>query len=252
MMKTLEPAERLIIAADYKPTSPRDNRRREVRNKVLELARNLSKTGVYIKVNSALRTCGYNLIYEIQQLGLKIFADLKLYDIPEILSIDGILLEEFQPEILTVACPAGKKAMSSLKAELPKTEVLGVTVLTSVPDSESWESFGRDIETAVNNLAVSAKSAGMDGVICSPKEAKHMRLLIGEKMTINTPAIRPKWAIILGDDQNLERVATPAEAIGFGADRIVVGRPITRAENPYYATMRTIEEIFEATLNKKL
>src|SRR5438093_307961 len=126
-MKTMTPAERLIVAADYRPVTSKGNRQREVRNKVLALAKGLSKTGVYLKVNSALRTFGYALIYEIQQFDIKVFADLKLYDIPETLSIDGILLDEFEPEILTVACPAGLKAMTALKALLPNTEVLGVT-----------------------------------------------------------------------------------------------------------------------------
>ncbi|MDP3961616.1 MAG: orotidine 5'-phosphate decarboxylase / HUMPS family protein, partial [Pseudorhodobacter sp.] len=106
-MRMLAPAERLIVAADFKPDLLKGNGRSWVRRQVLMLADSLKGTGVYLKTNSILRACGYDLIDEIHNRGLKVFADLKFYDIGETLSTDGALLKEFKPELVTVACIAG-------------------------------------------------------------------------------------------------------------------------------------------------
>jgi len=241
MQKTLTPAERLIVAADFKPTSP--NGKGWVKAQVLALADSLKGTGVYLKVNSALRACGYDLIGEIQSRGLRVFADLKLIDIGETLSTDGVLIREAKPELLTTMCVAGLSAMQALKAELPDTEVLGVTVLTSLKDADTQAMFTCSTEEAVMRFAQVAADAKIDGLISSPKEAEVLRAKFGIVLSLNTPAIRPTWAIVPGDDQNPERIMTPAKAIKAGADRIVVGRPIVNADNPYGAVMRTIEEI---------
>ncbi|MFA5936310.1 MAG: orotidine-5'-phosphate decarboxylase [Candidatus Paceibacterota bacterium] len=244
MQKTLTPAERLIVAADFKPTTP--NGKDWVRAQVLALADSLKGTGVYLKVNSALRACGYNLIGEIQSRGLRVFADLKLIDISETLSTDGILLREAKPELLTAMCVAGLTAMQALKAELPDTEVLGVTVLTSLKDADAYAMFTCKIEEAVMRFAQVGADAKIDGLISSPKEVEMLRAKFGVLLSLNTPAIRPSWAIVASDDQNPERIMTPAKAIKAGADRIVVGRPIVKAEKPYDAVMRTIDEIASA------
>ncbi|MFA6553933.1 MAG: orotidine-5'-phosphate decarboxylase [Candidatus Paceibacterota bacterium] len=247
MQKILTPAERLIVAADFKPGQPWEKfyGRVGVRSQVLALANSLKGTGVYLKVNSALRACGYDLISEIQSCGLRVFADLKLYDIGETLSTDGILLKEAKPELLTTVCSAGVLAMQALKKELPDTEVLGVTVLTSLNGADVQKIYSSDIGATVLMLAKHALVAGIDGWICSPKEASTLRTL-SDRMSINTPGIRPTWAIVPGDDQNPERIMTPAKAIKAGADRIVIGRPIVKAEKPYDAVMRTIDEIASA------
>lgn len=241
MRRTLTPAERLIVAADFKPTSP--NGKEWVRSRVLELADSLEGTGVYLKVNSALRACGYDLIDEIHVRGLRVFADLKLFDIGGTLSIDGILLKEAKPELLTTVCSAGVIAMQALKDELPETEVLGVTVLTSLKDADTQTMFTCSTEEAVMRFAQVAADAKIDGLISSPKEAEMLRAKFGIVMSLNTPAIRPKWATVLDDDQNPDRIMTPEKAVKAGADRIVVGRPIVRAEKPYDAVMWTLEEI---------
>lgn len=235
MQKNLEPAERLIVAADNVD--------------VVELATKLQGTGVYIKVNSALRERGYPLILQIREFGLRVFADLKLNDIPETMATDGRLLAAVAPDLVTVMCSAGVAAMKALKTWLPDTEVLGVTVLTSLTDEDSLELFGCAVPGAVVRLASLAKSAGIDGLVASAKEVQRIRAFCGlmnENMTFNTPAIRPAWATVAGDDQNAARITTPAEAIVLGADRIVVGRPIVRAQDPRDAVLRTIEEIARA------
>jgi orotidine-5'-phosphate decarboxylase len=88
-----------------------------------------------------------------------------------------------------------------------------------------------------------AADAKLDGLISSAKAAEMLRAEFNIALSLNTPAIRPTWAIVPGDDQNPDLIMTPAMAIKAGADRIVVGRPIVKAEKPYDAVMRTIEEI---------
>ena len=250
MQRVLTPAERLIVAADFKPLSTAGDcpqGRMWVVEQVMALANMLRGTGVYLKVNSALRAHGYGLIDYIHTCGLEVFADLKLFDIGETLSTDGVLLRETGPEILTVSCMTGTEALKALKKQLPDTEVLGVTVLTTIRDPECSGLFHYStVLDYVCRLASMADSAGMDGIICSAKEAKAVRQFIRPTMTINTPGIRPVWTIVAGDDQNPERIMTPTEAIKAGVTRIVLGRPIIGAKSPYDAVMRTIDEIASA------
>ncbi len=246
-MKTLTPAERLIVAADFKPRPEMGLGRADVASQILTLARSLKGTGVYLKVNSGLRASGYGLIDEIHSLGLSVFADLKMFDIGETLSTDGVLLREAKPELLTTVCVAGVSAMKALKAELPETEILGVTVLTSLKEVDTLDMFHATVEASAMKFAMVAEAAGMDGLICAPTDVGLIRSVVKRVMSYNTPAIRPTWAIVPGDDQNPDRIMTPAKAIKAGADRIVVGRPIIKAESPYDAVMRTIEEIASAT-----
>lgn len=256
---TLTPAQRLIIAADFTPVLPErftlssvDGSpilfgRDDVRSKILTLADSLQGTGVCLKVNSALRACGYGLIDEIHRRGLRVFADLKFFDIGETLGTDGQLLKEAKPEIVTTVCAAGISAMRALKAQLPDTEVLGVTVLTSIEQDEANRIFHH--AALIDNVCMFARhaaEAGIDGIICAPTEAEAVRRNIPSHMTVNTPNIRPSWMFVEGDDQSKKRSMTPAEAIKAGVDRIVVGRPIVRAEKPYDAAMRTIDEITSA------
>ncbi|MEA2701998.1 MAG: orotidine-5-phosphate decarboxylase [Candidatus Parcubacteria bacterium] len=240
----LEPAQRLIVAADFRPEGP-DGVAVAYRQ-VLALADCLGRTGVTFKVNAPLRAFGYGVIGELRERGLRVFADLKLCDIRETLETDAIFLREAGPDLLTVMCGSGVKGMAALKALLPDTEVLGVTVLTGLEDRDVTRMYRRELtEQAVAEFAEMAKEAGVDGLIASGAEAAMLRQLVGNAMTINTPAIRPIWALDPGD-QNRNRIMTPAQAIAAGADRIVVGRPIVHAKDPYDAAMRTIEEISKA------
>lgn len=252
-MRTLQPAERLIVAADFKPEmrilseTIHLKMRNWVEYKVLTLADQLQGTGVYFKINSALRACGYDLIDEIHARGLLVFADLKVFDIKETLTIDGILLRETKPELLTVVCSAGVDSMLSLKMELPDTEILGVQVLTNLKEEDTEKMFGCSINDAVLKFAKIAELGETDGLISSAKEVAMLKENFGVYMTLNTPAIRPLWSLVPGDDQNPDRIMTPTKAIKMGADRIVVGRPITGSTNPYDAVMRILEEIESAT-----
>ena len=242
-MKTLLPAERLIVAADFKPDHTKGQGRTWVKDQVLSLADDLHDLNCIIKVNSALRLVGYELISSLHARGLQVFADLKLYDIGETLFTDGTILQEMKPDLLTTVCAIGEKSLKALKGALPSTEVLGVTILTNLTDEEIRFIYGLSISDMVLNFAKIAANAGLDGLISAPTEAARLREFLGSEMTINTPAVRPAWTFVPGDDQNPERIMTPAQAIQAGADRIVIGRPILQAKDRREAAIRTIEEI---------
>ncbi len=240
--KKLKPEDRLIVAADFSPQ--KGEGLVSVSDQVLDLCHKLKNAGVYIKINSALRG-DYGLIETIHELGLRVFADLKLNDIEKTLEIEGKILQLVKPEILTVMCSAGVSALWALKNELPETEVLGVTVLTTLKEVEVQNMYGCSIDEAVVRLAKVAAGAQIDGLVCAPREVGRLSKIF-HSLSFNTPGIRPTWAIVDGDDQNPERIMTPEKAIRAGADRIVVGRPITGSENPFEAVVHTLEEIAKA------
>jgi orotidine-5'-phosphate decarboxylase len=238
------PARRLIVAADFVPIAPQG--REYVRERVLSLADALHDTGVCLKVNSALRALGYDLFKEIRARGLRTFADLKLGDIPETLAADSLLLCEAKVDIVTAFCSVGTAALHTLLADLPEAEVFGVTVPTSLSDDDAHSVFGVPRSEAVMRLTKVAAKARMDGLVASAHEAEELRAEYGDAFKLMVPGIRPAWADVRYDDQNSACIATPTEAIHAGADYVVVGRPITQAENPRAAAERIIEEIYEA------
>ena len=253
-MKDLKAEERLIVAADYSPKEYGGIK--GVEQKVLVLAKYLAGLGVYIKVNSILRAIGYDLITKLHDLGLKVFADLKLIDIPNTMGTDGEMLAEVKPEILTVMCCAGIDGMNAVQKVLGgTTEVLGVTVLTSLNEEECQAIFTCSTKAGVLRFARMAQLSGLGGLILSPKEVDVLNKRFELTLTLNTPGIRPVWSLIEGDDQS--RVLTPQKAIENGAERIVMGRPVVKAgpndqglpQNPREAAERTLEEI-QAGLQK--
>lgn len=250
MQSQLKLEERLIVAADFDPRE--HGGVKGVEEKVLQLGTELSGLGVYIKVNSILRASGYTLIEKLHNMGLKVFADLKLIDIPNTLRTDGQILSQFKPELLTVMCNAGIDAMRALQQSVGQdTEVLGVTVLTSLNEEETQQIFSCSAKAGVLRFARMAQLAGVGGLILSPKEIEVVKDRPELNLTLNTPGVRPKWSLVENDDQS--RVLTPKMAIENGADRIVMGRPILQAKpndqglpsSPREAVERTLEEIRE-------
>lgn len=245
--------ECLIVAADYSPEN--FGGIRGVEEKVLNLAHDLEGLGVYIKINSILRAVGYSLITKLRNLGLKVFADLKLIDIEKTMEFDGQFLAEVKPDMLTVMCCAGIDGMNVVQKLVGEhTEVLGVTVLTSLNEEECQGIFTCSTKAGVLRFARMAKLAGLGSLILSPKEVEVVKDRFELMLSLNTPGVRPEWAIVEGDDQEKSRVLTPKKAIMAGAQRIVMGRPITQAgpneeglpQGPKEAVERTLEEIKRA------
>ena len=130
--------------------------------------------------------------------------------------------------------------MAAEAAGVPRPVLLGVTILTSLK-GEDLEEVGMrsDVASQVLRLAGLAKAAGMDGIVCSPREIEVLRREFGRELVIVTPGIRPLWAAA----QDQKRIMTPAEAVAKGADYLVIGRPITGAPSPNEAFLRVVEEI---------
>jgi len=181
---------------------------------------------------------GYHRMAEI---GLPIFLDLKLHDIPNTVAGAVTSLLPLQPNFMTLHTGGGAAMMrAAVDAAKHKTKLLGVTVLTSM-DANDLKAVGQDTDPAaqVLRLAKLAKECGLDGVICSPEEVKNLRAALGKDFILMVPGIRPSWAAT-GDQK---RVMTPHEAMQAGATYMVIGRPITGAENPVDAADRIMQEL---------
>jgi orotidine-5'-phosphate decarboxylase len=181
----------------------------------------------------------------VGELGLPIFLDLKLHDIPNTVAKAVEAVAPLQPAILTVHAAGGREMMGAAKAAAPQgTKVVGVTVLTSL-DQADLASAGVAGEPAqqVARLAELALTAGLDGIVCSGAEVAAAKAGWPEGFFV-VPGVRPAG----GDVGDQKRVVTPAKAVEDGASVLVIGRPITGAQDPAQAirdiarTLRNQEE----------
>ena len=168
LTRELTPAERLILPADFKPDKGGID---GTRRKVLALADSVAGTGVIIKVNSALRACGYNLIKDLHDRDVRVMADLKLIDIPETMEIDALTIADYNPELLTVMCCAGIEGMTRVHNNLQSTEVLGVTVLTNLDEEDCQAIFTCSSKAGVLRFARMAQ-------LTKPPQSEHLTKLL--------------------------------------------------------------------------
>jgi orotidine-5'-phosphate decarboxylase len=179
----------------------------------------------------------------------KLFLDLKFHDIPN--TVAGAVRSSLcmKPRIINVHASGGPAMMTAAGQAareeagtlgVPKPLVIAVTVLTSL-DDEDLRAVGQlgPVSAQVERLAALAQACGLDGVVCSPHEIASLRALCGPDFKLIVPAIRPSWAAA-GDQK---RIMTPAEAVSIGADYIVIGRPITSAEDPAEAADKISTEL---------
>ena len=184
-------------------------------------------------------------VNKISCVGHPIFMDLKFHDIPNTVASAVRSLHRLQPFMLNVHASGGRAMMKAAVAankEAKKTRplLLGVTMLTSLSECDLKEiGVSSDSGQQVVRLAQLAQDCGMDGVVCSPLEITLLRKACGDEFKLVVPGVRPSWAS--SNDQ--KRVATPAEAITRGADYLVIGRPITTADDPVNAAARIGEEL---------
>lgn len=175
---------------------------------------------------------GRHGVMELAELGLPIFLDLKLHDIPNTVAKSIQALAPITPAILTVHAAGGRAMLEDAKAAAPAgTKVVAVTVLTSL-DGDDLASIGvkADNQEQVERLAALAKDAGLDGIVCSGNEVAAVRRKWKDGFFV-VPGIRPANAQ-LGDQK---RVMTPRGAIDAGASILVIGRPVTGAADPAIA-----------------
>ncbi len=194
---------------------------------------------------------GKRIIDCINARNSKIFLDLKYHDIPNTVANTAKVACGLGVYMFNVHATGGAAMMGAVakavREESRKTgktrpKVLAVTVLTSISGDELQGELkvSLPLEEYVAHLARLAEKSGLDGVVCSPNEIEIVRRACGKDFLVVTPGIRPAWSVSK-DDQ--KRVLTPAEAIKRGADYIVVGRPIIKADDPVEAAKKLLEEI---------
>lgn len=237
------PKEKLIIALDFNSM-----------NEATKLIDELGEEAIFYKVGLELFLYTKGEIIEyLASKNKKVFLDLKFHDIPNTTAMASLFAAKQNIFMFNVHTSGGKRMMEKTVEEIKKINknnlIIGVTVLTSLSENDIKNMFSSNL--ALKDLAVNwaklGKEAGLDGVVCSPKEANIIKKECGENFITVCPGVRPKWADI--NDQ--ERTMTPKEAIENGCDYIVVGRPITRSDDRVKACKMIIEEIAEGIENNK-
>ncbi|HFD80941.1 MAG TPA: orotidine-5'-phosphate decarboxylase [Gammaproteobacteria bacterium] len=188
-----------------------------------------------LKVGKELFTrAGPELVRELVARGHEVFLDLKFHDIPntvaracEAAASLGVWMVNVHASGGSRMMVAAREALETLGSERPL--LIAVTVLTSL-GREDLRELGLDVDPQeqVLRLARLAQAAGLDGVVCSPQEASLLRSELGPDFRLVTPGVRPRGAAL--DDQT--RVRTPGDAVRDGSDYLVIGRPVTRADDP--------------------
>lgn len=225
-----DPRERLIVALDLDGV--------DQARKMIEL---IGDQAVFYKIGYQLAfSGGLGLVRELKDAGKKVFLDLKLLDIDNTVEkgVESVLA--LGVDMLTVhAYP--KTMMAAVKAARGSGLcVLGVTVLTSMDDSD-LRSAGYSLSAGdlVMLRAQQALSAGIGGIVCSAREVSMVRRQTEGRLSLVTPGIRPSGA----ETGDQKRVATPAEAIAAGATHLVVGRPVTASRDPAGTARSIVDEI---------
>jgi orotidine-5'-phosphate decarboxylase len=159
----------------------------------------------------------------------RMFLDLKLHDIPATVGGAARAVAALRPDFLTVHAGGGPAMIAAAVTALPDTRITAVTILTSLDDAD-LEALGitGPADAAAVRLARLAVDAGAGAVVCSPLEVRAIREAVGSDITLITPGVRPSG----GDTQDQARVTTPEQALAWGADLLVIGRPITGAADP--------------------
>jgi orotidine-5'-phosphate decarboxylase len=235
-------AERLFVALDYPQAAP-----------ALALAERLAPLGVSYKVGMQLfYAAGPSLLETLQAYGKTVFVDLKLHDIPNTVAgaVDALVRRGVGflnvhasggPEMMHAAVEAARDAADATGR--PKPTIIGVTLLTSLSERDLRNHLfveSASVEEYVQHLAIQSRQCGLDGVVCSAREAAAIRTTCGPDFLLVTPGIRPGRTETQRPEtaairQDQARVITPAEALKNGADYLVVGRPITAAADPAQA-----------------
>jgi orotidine-5'-phosphate decarboxylase len=177
----------------------------------------------------------------VRATGVGFFLDLKLHDIPNTVAKAVASAGELGVAMLTLHLTGGRRMLDAAVKECPPDLLLlGVTVLTSSDaDTLSETGIESNVEEQTLRLAALGAAAGIRGLIASPHEVRSLRNLLGRETTIITPGVRPSWSA--ADDQ--KRFTTPCEAVENGADYLVIGRPITAAQDPREAADRIVSEL---------
>jgi len=225
---------RVIVALDYPDAES-----------ALALAGRLDPSACKLKVGKELFvSTGPQLVGRLVDRGFPVFLDLKFHDIPNTVAQACAAAARLGVWMVNVHASGGMKMMQAAKDALAgfasPPKLIAVTVLTSMGQEDLVQvGIGVEPQDQVIRLARLAHEAGLDGVVCSAREAQTLRQQLGAAFLLVTPGIRP--AGVSSDDQ--KRILTPSQALAAGADYLVVGRPITQAADPVAALQSINAEI---------
>lgn len=192
-------------------------------------------THVKIGLQVATRASWKDVLEAAEERGFKVFCDTKFKDIPHTVEKAAYAIAHHKPAFFTVmadnnlaALKAARSGVDQAAADLGlevKPKIIGVSVLTSISPEECQTIYGGDVQSKTLQFAGIAVDARLDALVCSPEEIELLRSNPKfDDVLIITPGVRPLWAA--SNDQS--RLTTPAEAIRWGADMLVIGRPITQ------------------------
>jgi orotidine-5'-phosphate decarboxylase len=231
--RAIAPRDRLIVGLDLPSVDEAE-----------AMVNRLGDIVTFYKIGMELTYAGgLELAERLVGAGKGVFIDLKLHDIPNTVERATRQIARLGARFLTIhAYPQSMKAALAGAAG-SGLELLAVTVLTSCDDNDLAEAgYALGVKDLVARRAQQAKAIGMPGLILSPEETQSVRKLLGPRMQLITPGIRPAGADV-GDQK---RVMTPARAIAAGADRLVVARPVIAAADPVAAAENIVAEIASA------
>lgn len=222
----------VIVALDFASAEP-----------ALDLVSRLDPRQCRLKVGKELFTAaGPALIEDFHGKGFQVFLDLKFHDIPNTVAAALRSAAALGVWMLNVHASGGRKMLEAAAEAMANVStpplLIAVTVLTSMDERDYAElGYADSLHDRVKRLALLTRDCGLQGVVCSAREAATLREACGPDFALVTPGIRPAGSAL--DDQS--RVVTPREAIANGANYLVLGRPITRADDPLHA-LQSINE----------
>jgi len=229
-MPKIDPRDRLIVALDVPDLASAE-----------AMVSRLGDSVTFYKVGMELAySGGLSFVRRLADAGKKVFLDLKLHDIPNTVEKATAQVADLGATFLTVhAFPQTMKAAVKGRGT-GSLKILAVTVMTSYDDADLVEAgYALGVRDLVERRARQSHAIGVDGLILSPEEVSAMRALLGPDITLITPGIRPSGSAA-GDQK---RIMTPANAIKAGADYLVIGRPVTQADDPKASAEAIIAEI---------
>ena len=224
-------ADKIIVALDV-----------ATKEKALELVQELRDQISFFKIGLQLYTAeGPQIVQAVLAAGVKVWLDLKLYDIPNTVARAVESASHLGVHMLTIHLSGGSEMIhAAAQARSNNIWLLGVTVLTSATEKTLLEvGIGDSVNDQVLRLAKLGVEANIDGMVASPHEIKMLRTEFGDKIKIAVQGIRPAWA----EPGDQKRFMTPREAIEAGADYIGIGRPIIGHRNPRAAVAKVLDEL---------
>lgn len=228
----------VIVACDF-----------SCREEVMNFLDKFNEDRLFVKIGMELFYAeGPDIVREIKKRGHKIFLDLKLHDIPNTVKKAMAVLSRLDVDMCNLHASGTVSMMEAALEGLTRPDgtrpiLIAVTQLTST-DAERMKNdllIDRPLDEVVMHYALNAKKAGLDGVVCSPLEAEKVHGVCGNEFLTVTPGVR----FAGGDLGDQKRVTTPAKAKELGSDYIVVGRPVTAADDPVQAYRRCVAEFVD-------